>query len=177
MQQEIERALAPLIGRAVWAAGRAGAMLWVQLGERRPRRADDPGAPEVGEYALHVSCAWRLIGPHGIYVASGDLFTPADPMADLADFVWDEPGANWCDVRLGAFVAEVTESPRAVSSVSSDEIGSLRVFLGEDFVLDVFPDSSDSEHVETEFWRLLQPGTAGAHVVVGTAGIDFVPGA
>jgi hypothetical protein len=177
MQEEIERALAPLMGRPLFAAGRAGAMLWLQLGERRPRPVDDPGAREVGEYALHVSCAWRLIGRRGIYVASGDLFTPADPDADPSDFAWDVPGANWCDVRLEAFLAETRASPRAVSSVSSDEIGSLRVFLGDDFVLDVFPDSSEAAHVETEFWRLLQPGTAGTHVVVSSSGVDHVPGA
>ena len=177
MQEEIEQALAPLVGRPVFDAGRAGGMLWLQIGERRAQRADERGAREVGEYALHVSCAWRLIGSQGIYVASGDLFTPADPEADPSDFVWDAPGANWCDVRLRAFVAETATAPRVVSSVSSDEIGSLRVVLGDDFVLDVFPDSSDAAHVETEFWRLLQPGTAGEHVVVGSSGVDHVPGA
>ena len=177
MREAIERALAPLLGRPVWDAGRAGAMLWLQIGERRPRRSDERDAREVGEYALHVSCAWRLIGPHGIYVASGDLFTPADPLADPSDFMWDEPGANWCDVRLRAFLAETAGSPRVVTAVTSDEIGSLRWFLGDDFVLDVFPDSSDAEHIETEFWRLLQPGTAGTHTVVGSTGVDHVPGA
>lgn len=177
MQEEIERALAPLVGRPLFDAGRAGAMLWLQFGDHRPGPADERDARDVGEYAIHVSCAWRLIGPHGIYVASGDLFTPADPTVDPSDFEWDAPGANWCDVRLRAFVAETAGSPRAVSGVSSDEIGSLRLFLGEDFVLDVFPDSSDAAHVETEFWRLLQPGTAGAHVVVGSYGLDHVPGA
>jgi hypothetical protein len=177
MQEEIERALAPLVGRPLFDAGRVGAMLWLQIGDRRGRPEDQRGAREVGEYALHVSCAWRLIGPHGIYVASGDLFTPADPMEEPGDFVWDAPGANWCDVRLQAFLTETAGAPRVVSSVSSDEIGSLRVFLGDDFVLDVFPDSSDAAHIETEFWRLLQPGTAGTHVVVGSSGVDLVPGA
>jgi hypothetical protein len=50
----------------------------------------------------------------------------------------------------------------------------VRVALAEGIVLEVFPDSSHAEHVETEFWRLLQPGPPFPHVVVGSAGIDYV---
>ena len=175
MREEIERALAPLIGRPLWGAGRAGAMLWFHLGERRMRPDDQLGRREVGEFALHVSCPWRLIGPDGMVVASGDIFTLADPAAEPGDFEWDVPGANWCDVRLQEFIVATAESPRAVSAVSADELGSLRIFLGEEFVLDVFPDSSHAAHVESEFWRLLQPGTGAPHFVVGSEGIELVP--
>ena len=175
LREEIERGLAPLIGRPLWDAGRAGAMLWLQLGERRTRPDDQLGRRELGEFALHVSCPWRLVGPDGMVAASGDLFTPADPTADPVDFEWDAPGANWCDVRLHAFIAATADSPLAVSSVSADDLGSLRVFLGEEFVLDVFPDSSHAAHVESEFWRLLQPGTGSPHLVVGSEGIERIP--
>jgi len=149
-------------------------MLWLQLGERRVRTPEQRGAGEVGEYALHVSCTWRLIGPEGIHAASGDMFTPADPDADPTNFTWDEPGANWCDVQLRAFIAATASAPPTVRSISADELGSLRLFLGDAFVLDVFPDSSHAAHVETEFWRLLQPATPAPHFVVGSAGIDLV---
>jgi hypothetical protein len=174
MQDMIEQALGPLVGRPLWDAGRAGAMLWLQLGDRRVRPADQRGAREVGEFALHVSCAWRLIGPEGIHAASGDMFTPADPDADPGSFSWDEPGANWCDVQLRAFIATAASAPVTVQSVSADDLGSLRLFLSGGYVLDVFPDSSHSPHVETEFWRLLQPTTSARHFVVGSAGIDQV---
>ena len=85
----------------------------------------------MGAYALHVSCPWRLVGPEGLVVASGDLFAPADPLADLEDFERDAPGANWCDVRLQAFIAGTADAPLAVSVVSADELGSLRLFFGE----------------------------------------------
>jgi hypothetical protein len=177
MREEIERALAPLIGRPLWDAGRAGAVLWLQLGERRTRPDDQIGRREVGEFALHVSCPWRLVGPDGMVVASGDLFTPADPAAELANFEWDQPGANWWDVRLQAFIAATAEAPLAVSSVFADELGSLRLILGGEFVLDLFPDSSHAPHVESEFWRLLQPGTGEPHIVVGSEGLERVAGA
>jgi hypothetical protein len=150
-------------------------MLWLSLGERRMRPDDQLGRREVGEFALHVSCPWRLVGPDGLIVASGDLFTPADPVADPANFEWDRPGANWWDVCLQAFIAATAESPLAVTSVSADELGSLRLFLGDEFLLDVFPDSSHAAHVESEFWRLVQPGTGAPHLVVGSEGIERVP--
>jgi len=149
-------------------------MLWLQLGERRTRPDGQLGRSEVGEFALHVSCPWRLVGPEGMVVASGDLFTPTDPTVDLADFEWDEPGANWCDVRLQSFIDATAESPLTVSAVSADELGSLRLFLGDEFVLDVFPDSSHAAHVESEFWRLMQPGSGAPHFVVGSEGIERV---
>ena len=150
-------------------------MLWFYLGERRSRSDDQLGRREVGEFTLHVSCPWRLVGPDGMVVASGDLFTPADPAADPGNFEWDVPGANWCDVRLRAFIAAAAESPLTVSGVSADELGSVRIFLAEEFVLDIFPDSSHAAHVESEFWRLLQPGTGAAHFVVSSEGIEHVP--
>ena len=150
-------------------------MLWLQLGERRTHPDDQLGRRQVGEFALQVSCPWRLVGPDGMVVASGDLFTPADPAADPANFEWDQPGANWWDVRLQAFIDATAESALAVTSVSADELGSLRIFLGEEFVLDVFPDSSHAAHVESEFWRLLQPGSGAPHIVVGSEGFERVP--
>lgn len=174
LKGEIERALAPLLGRAVWGAGRDRASLWLQLGERIERRVEPDTARDVGEYSLHVSCAWRLVGPEGIHVASGDMFTPADREGDPEDFDWDTPGASWCDVRLAQFIDATADSPRAVSGVSADELGSVRLFLGDDFVLDVFPDSSHADHVESEFWRLLHPADGSPHVVVGSYGLDRI---
>jgi len=150
-------------------------MLWLQFGERRMRPDIQLGRREVGAYTLHVSCPWRLVGPEALVVASGDLFTPADPLADLTDFDWEAPGASWCDVRLQAFITATADAPLAVSAVSADELGSLRLFLGNEFVLDIFPDSSPAAHVESEFWRLLQPGSGAPHFVVGSEGIARVP--
>ena len=53
--------------------------------------------------------------------------------------------------------------------------GSFRLFLGDEFVFDVFPDSSAAAHVESEFWRLLQPGSGAPQFVVGSEGFARVP--
>ena len=37
----------------------------------------------VGDFALHVQCAWRIAGPNGIVAASRDRYVPAgDPDGD-----------------------------------------------------------------------------------------------
>ena len=50
-----------LIGKAMWACGRAADMATFQFGGPRPV-VDFYGRPrEVGEYALHVQCPWRIV--------------------------------------------------------------------------------------------------------------------
>ena len=60
MRAEIQNALAILTGKALWGCGRAADLATFQFGER-VARIDFFGKPsEVGEYALHVQCAWRI---------------------------------------------------------------------------------------------------------------------
>lgn len=64
-EHRIERALAPLVGKRLRAANRAGTIHIFTFGEERmvPVRFPRPGSPTarlVAEYALHVQCAWRM---------------------------------------------------------------------------------------------------------------------
>src|SRR5207249_4443160 len=96
---EIEETLRALIGMPLWASGRAG-IQWFQFGARRVvpniRLSKVVGTKEVGDYALHVACTWRIVGPNGIIVGSGDRNYSAgdDPYKELPDSEWDKPGAN-----------------------------------------------------------------------------------
>ena len=175
MKDDIERALAPLTGLPLWGASRESNMLALQFGERRssPTRAD-PGR-EVGGYTLRVYCAWRLTRGATILAGSGDLYTPADPDDDLETFDYDAPGATWWDVRLAAYLDAATGDGKpapAVTAVSADALGGVRVSLADGVAIEVFPNSSAAERFETEFWRLVRPGTADPHVVVGTFGVE-----
>jgi hypothetical protein len=115
------------------------------------------------------------VAPDRILVGSGDLLTPADPEADIETFDWDEPGASWLDVRLGEIGAAHAADPPAVSSAVVDELGGLRLTLTGGLALELFPTSTPTGHVSTEFWRLLRPGTDGPHFAVGTFGADPNP--
>jgi hypothetical protein len=175
MKDEIERALAPLVGLPLWGAGRESNMLSLQLGERRPSptRAD-PGR-EVGGYTLHVYCAWRLARGAALLAGSGDLFTPADPDEELETFDHDAPGATWWDARVAAYLGAATGDGRpapTVTAVGADALGGVRVALSDGAALEVFPNSSAAERFETEFWRLRRPGSDEDDVVVGTFGLE-----
>ena len=176
MKTEIDAALAPLVGLSLLGAGRHGGLLQLQFGGRNDSPAGRNGAGVAGRYTLHVSCSWRLASADGILTGSGDYFTPADPEADPDGFDWEEPGGNWCDVRLNAFMTAVASEPPRVASAVADIVGGMALNLAGDLTLAVFPDSSHTEHVETEFWRLLEPGDDVLPLVVSSDGVDRVAG-
>ena len=163
MLEDLDRALAPLVGLTLTGAARESNMLSLRFGD-----ADAPA------YTLDVFCAWRLARDGRIVVGSGDLFTPADPDEELESFDYDAPGTSWWDVRVAAYLGEAA-APTVVQHVATDALGGVRLALSDGASLDVFPNSSAAEHLETEFWRLARPGTADAQLVVGTFGLDRVP--
>lgn len=169
MKDQAEAAFAPLVGLPVWGLARDGDVLTVQFGASRPP-SDGQGSRNAGEYALHVSCAWRLVTGSTIVAASGDLFTPADADADLETFAWDIPGASWLDLRLQAFI-DAHRAPPVVNTFVCDDVFGVRLALTDGVELEVFPNSSAAPHVDTEFWRVLRPGEPDAHIVAGTFGI------
>jgi hypothetical protein len=57
-----------------------------------------------------------------------------------------------------------------VEAVTGDALGGLRVALAGGLALELFPESSAAEHVETEFWRLIRRGGGEPHFVVTSEG-------
>jgi len=80
MREQIEQVLRALIGMPLWDSGQAG-IQWFEFGQKHNvpniRRGKQAGTKEVGDYALHVQCAWRIVGPKGIVVGSTDRFYAA----------------------------------------------------------------------------------------------------
>lgn len=175
MHAEIERAVAPLAGLPLWGPTRESNMLALQFGDRRPAPTRAEPGREVGAWALHVYCAWRLTRGATILAGSADLFTPSDPDEDLETFDYEAPGATWWDVRWQAYAD--ASPPPTVATVAADAFGGLRLGLSDGATLEVFPNSAAAEHFESEFWRLLRPGQGEAEFVVGTAGVERVAGA
>jgi hypothetical protein len=172
MKTEIETELESLNGVRLLSAGRSGAELQLQFAEPHDGPAGGNGTGADAVHALHVSCTWRITSADGILTGSGDYFTPADPDADPDGFDWEEPGGNWCDVRLAALMSAIAAEPPAVTSIAADEVGGVVLSLSGDLTLVVFPESSHAEHVESEFWRFVRHGDGSPHFVVSSAGID-----
>ena len=169
MKAEIEQALAPLVGLQLWGPARAANMLSIQLGPARSAPTNRAPEREVGEYALHVFCPWRLTRGHEIVVGAGDLLTPADPDADPEDFDWDAVDSTWWDVGMRDVFGDARVGIH-IQGVRADDVGGFTLQCGEGFAFEVFPNSAPAAHVETEFWRLFQPAGDGDHFVVDTTG-------
>jgi hypothetical protein len=132
------------------------------------------GSDDGGGYELQVACSWRMAGPTSIIVGSGDLFTPSDADAELETFDWDVSGASWWDKRMEELRPTLTDTTVAVMTFVADSLGGFRLVCTGGIELEVFPNSSPAPHVETEFWRLIQPGRTEPDIVVGTSGIELV---
>ena len=133
-----ERALAPLVGRPLRGSAREENALFL----------------DFGTHTLQVLCAWRLTSGGELVVGSGDLYTPADPDADVETFDWQEAGSTWWDLRMRAFHNERESAPPAVRAVAVDRWLGVRVDFSDGSALEVFPNSSASAHVVTELWRV-----------------------
>jgi hypothetical protein len=168
LKEIVERVIAPLVGLRMRALAREADILVVHFGSTQP--ADTTSS---AGYTLRIASAWRIAGPTEILAASGDLFAPADSDADLETFDWDVTGASWWDVRMGE-VAQLLERDVVVCTFLTDSYGGVRLVCTGGLELEIFPNSSPSPHVETEFWRLVRRGQTEEHVVVGTSGIELV---
>lgn len=124
--------------------------------------------------ALAVSCAWRVADTEHVLVASGDMFTPADPDADLETFDWSTPGGSWCDLRWRELLETRQTNPLVVAQVEPDVLGGLRLQLSDDITLELFADSSAAPHVESEYWRLVPDAPDSPSLVVSSGGAELV---
>jgi len=170
MKDKIEQVLASLLGLPMWAADRAADMEMFSFGDRRIVQNRHGEPIEVGQFSLHVQCAWRVVGAGGIIVASRDYFYPAgDPNVEPPDFDHDQPGANRRDERTTAFFAKCGNRFPVVHRVEADRLGSLRIVMSDDITLEVFPNDS----LENEHWRFFQPRSDERHFVVTGRGFDL----
>jgi len=162
VQTRTLEALKPLVGLPLWAGGRAANLIWLQFGSKRKvlRRSVDQ---EVGDFALHIQCFWRLCNAQKIIVASGDRFYPrGDPFKEAEDFDWTEPHVNRCDEKLEAIFQSVEAEQLIVQAVRSDKYGGFRLFFRSSLKLEVYIDDT----VATEKWRFFRPYSDEGHFIV-----------
>jgi hypothetical protein len=170
MKREIEQQLSKLIGTKLQCVGRASNLLWLGLGDviQISRR----GKVEEGtEYAIHVQCTWRITLDNKIIVASRDFYSPNSTWNYNEEFEWDVQGNNRFDERVASLL--VSEKQLIVEQVESDMLGGLRLFLSNDYLLEVFPDSSEDDEY-SEHWRFFSRKEKSAHLVVSGVGIECV---
>lgn len=166
MKKEIESALDVLVGKHLWDSGRAADLQWFQFGPRRTVADVKGRTKEVGEYALHVQCAWRIRKGDSVIVGSRDLYSPAQKVDGDPNFDWQVLGASKRDRRI-LELFENGAREYLVSSVDVWDAGSFSVVLQHEYTVDIFPDDSSSE----EYWRLLKPYADAPHCIVSNTDI------
>jgi hypothetical protein len=171
IRQQVENVLAPLVGIALWDAGRAADLMWLALGQRQTI-PDFQGNPrEVGAYALHVQCAWRFVQGETVVAGNRDLYYPRgykDQKEEIPKgFNWDVQGANRCDEVLATLFEGGTRR-FVVQRVKVRQAGELAFLLESGLTLQIFPNDS----LEGEHWRLFRPGSDAPHSVFTGKGLE-----
>ena len=147
----IQQALTPVVGLPLWSIGRAADLLWLHFGEIHTVPVWRGGTKTVGDWAIHIQCAWRICRRGHIVVAWQDYYYSPEG-GDLNDD-WDSPGKSRFDSLAAELCTEIETSPPVVASVQPDDVGGFTVHLTTDFRLDVFPANSDES---VEHWRIFQ---------------------
>jgi hypothetical protein len=160
-REQAQRALGVLIGLQLWSSGRASDLQWFQFGQRRTVNDHRGRSKEVGQYALHVQCAWRIIQGDRVIVGSRDLHYPADEGQNRQEFDWEVVGGNRRDKQVEAFFEDGTR-PLLVREIRVGEAGSFTIALDFGYALGVFPDDSSAD----EHWRIFKPYAEEPHFVV-----------
>jgi hypothetical protein len=166
MKEEIQRSLKPLIGTPLWASGRAADLEWFQFGQRRTVTAGGR-TKEVGDYSLHIQCAWRIRHGDRVVVGSRDLYNPPQESDDLENFDGDVQGANRRDKGIAELFQNGTREFR-VRDVEVGEAGAFTIRFDDGYALDVFPDDS----LSGEHWRIFRPSADEPHFVVNGEGLE-----
>lgn len=167
MKSEIEKKVAQLVRCAIWGWGRASDLASFQFGLKREVKDFRGRTKTVGEYALHVQCAWRITRGEEIAVGHRDLYYPPSGDNPDKDFDWGPAGTN----RRDQLLDEIFHSD--VLTVLSVEVGTggyLCVRISGDLCLEIFPNDS----LAHEHWRLFRPYISEPHLVVTGKGIELV---
>ena len=151
-QDDVSIALRQLLGLPLEDAGRSGDMNWFSFGSKR-QVIDKAGLHKtVGDFALHITCSWRLIRNSRIVVASKDKYYPREDNEQIDDFEWDVQGLNIQDEVL-SHITKTLDIEFSVASVQVQLAGAFTIDFANGYTLEVFPDIS----LPAENWRLFQP--------------------
>lgn len=170
MREAIRSQTGKLIGLNLRYAGRASNLFWLGFGEMISvtRRGK---TEELAEYALNIQCSWRITKDNKILVGSRDFYSPRTGWnEENDDFDWDVQGNNRFDERIESFIENAKEHV-TVERVEPDEVGGLKIFLSQGYLLEVFPDTSEDDEY-SEFWRFFNRRENSPHFVVTGNGIE-----
>ncbi|GGG95204.1 hypothetical protein [Silvibacterium dinghuense] len=151
--------LSALVGLPLIGANRAGELATFSFGALREVQTSR-GVRQKPDLALHLQCAWRLVGGDSVLLGSSDLYYPADGREDRSDFNWDIPGAS----RRDALMEELMRGDERLTVVNAELgiAGALKIQFNQNYCFEIMPNNS----IDDEYWRLFKPGTDDEHLVI-----------
>jgi tetratricopeptide (TPR) repeat protein len=167
LKDQVETALAPLIGLQLSIARRAANMRNFQFGTVRPYQGGT-----IGDYALHIQGAWRLENDKEILTGSADLWEWKYDERRPAHWNYHQDG-NLQDAILQKTLQGYDPATKStvntthlfvVERIEATKYGDAFLHLSGGYRLILFPTSG-----YTEAWRLFKPDTDAPHFVVGDA--------
>ena len=170
LKNEIEVQLAQLVGLPLVMTWRAADMRIFHFGMVRPHKKTN-----VGEYALHIQCAWRLDSSRGIITGRSDLFHK--PTGGYFSEEWDYSGDTLQDSLLrGVLDSEDAETDilldadkqLSVERVHASNFVDVEIFFTKGYRLIILPTGSKGEA-----WRLFRPGIDERHSVFEEGSASF----
>ncbi len=153
--ESISAELALLVGLPCWYAGVSAGMFQAAFGGKHERKSQLGVSRTVGDFALHVQCAWRVASRDSIICGFAD-----DVEAD-----GDPSVSRFLSAAIERFLADEP----IVESVGPVVAGGFALALSNGLSIEVFPTLGAPDQ-DLEFWRLLRPAWPGPHFVVGSQG-------
>jgi len=158
--QNVQQELSILLGLRWSAIGRAGSMLWLGFGNDVVIENIKKQSRTVREYAIHVSCPWRIVQEEQIFVASADIYITETEEND------NIIGNSLFDQNVVQFSKFIESYEVCVTKIETDTLGGLTLTFNGNLSLEIFPDSSLRE----EYWRFIhfssECGCDDKHIVV-----------
>ena len=177
MDERVLNAIRALVGRRLWDRTRAVELEMFQFGDRVETQ-DFRGRPKtVGEWALHLSGAWRIIADGRVLVGYRDYWIPPTGVSE-DDFDPNAVGRSRRDELMERFVVHDEDAHRVEVATISD-VSDLRLVFADGCVLEAFTDlgfvEAEGNEAPEECWRLFQPATELPHLVVEPGGMIYYP--
>jgi hypothetical protein len=167
--EDIQTYITGIIGLPMTSVSRVVDMQCLHFGSFES--LDNDGKPkQVGEYSIHLQCAWRLTHEDAIYTGLDDLFEPIDDKIDKYDPDFDclKQDVNVLDKKLKELLEKYS---MVVQDIILDSFGGAEIVLDQGFRLSIFPTVSQT-HEQAEHWRILNRKTQ-QHLVSEIAGLNL----
>jgi hypothetical protein len=144
MEIKIEAFIRDLIGQTLTETSRASNMECLKFGIKL--REDRNGKKfNVGLFAIHLQCPWRITKENKILIGSADLFEPSNPKTK--NFNWETK--NLRDKKLSLLITQNI----SIIEIRIDQFGGFGLEFNDGTKMSVFPDCTAKDN--REYWRII----------------------